>query len=316
MPTDPLPNRCRTAAAGERSKLQKMRDDLAAQLRIAQQRAKEAEEEQCRAEEEAAALRAELAALHMQQSHFSAGDETADTADSGALSVRLVSDQLESERVRTASLLGTLTATKAQLDAANAKLEMARMQAQAAQQQAAQQQQQEAGPGAAELGHYQQQVQELQQQAKQLAAQLDASQLDAASAQQHLAALKQQLLGMQQQHEEAQQQLSTALSDLQLARQELERRRRAQTTTASEGGASAYGPASYGPQLLPGSQRQSHANLAALGSEEELREECARLALKVGAAGGRQLHPQGASCACAPACAQGGCGWAGGDGGG
>ena len=47
----------------DRSRLQKARDELSAQLRVAQQQAREAEAEQLHAEDEAATLRAELGAL-------------------------------------------------------------------------------------------------------------------------------------------------------------------------------------------------------------------------------------------------------------
>eukprot|EP00798_Chlamydomonas_sp_ICE-L_P002912 gene2913-17111_t len=61
----------------ERSRLQKSRDDLSAQLRLALRRSSEAEEEQMRAEEEAATLRAELDALHQGRSPGEGGSSMA-----------------------------------------------------------------------------------------------------------------------------------------------------------------------------------------------------------------------------------------------
>jgi hypothetical protein len=57
----------RARAEAERARASLARDELSAQLRIAQQRADAAEEEQLRAEEEAGSLRAELAAMQPQQ---------------------------------------------------------------------------------------------------------------------------------------------------------------------------------------------------------------------------------------------------------
>ncbi|KAG2448456.1 hypothetical protein HYH02_006348 [Chlamydomonas schloesseri] len=123
---------------GDRARLAKQRDDLAAQLRVEQKKAREAEEEQVRAEEDAATLRAELAAL--QQSNAAAAvssssaaaalpnaaaaaaagpASTADTAAAIAASVAAATapllEQVEHERNRAAMLLSNLHAAKSEI---------------------------------------------------------------------------------------------------------------------------------------------------------------------------------------------------------
>ncbi|GLC43419.1 hypothetical protein PLESTM_001471400 [Pleodorina starrii] len=124
---------------GDRARLAKYRDDLAAQLRVEQNKAREAEEEQLRAEEDAAALRAEVAALQQAAATaataathtFSsagaaasapgppAGASAADTAAAIAATVAAATtpllEQLEHERSRTTALLGSLHAAKSEI---------------------------------------------------------------------------------------------------------------------------------------------------------------------------------------------------------
>lgn len=96
----------------DKSRLAKLRDDLAAQLRLAQRKAKDAEEEQLRAEDEAATLRAELAALQAASGSFGASGGTGGGgADAAAL--QPLRDQIEYERNRAAVLLSGLHAAKA-----------------------------------------------------------------------------------------------------------------------------------------------------------------------------------------------------------
>lgn len=93
----------------EKSKFQKHRDELAAQVRLAQQKARDAEEDQCRAEDEAAALRAELQALQ-------AGGTPLRQSLAGSSTVHIdLTPELEAERHRTTTLYNTLTAAKAEL---------------------------------------------------------------------------------------------------------------------------------------------------------------------------------------------------------
>jgi DNA repair exonuclease SbcCD ATPase subunit len=138
----------------------------------------------------------------------------------------------------------------------------------------------------------QQQLTEQQQQVAGLVQQLTLSQADLSTSQHHLSALKQQLLSLQQQYDDTQQQVTTVQEELTRTRAELtstradlERMRRAAMMSISEGGG-ANGPANgppSGTSSLPASRQQSFANLAALGSEEELRAEVVRLSHKVAA---------------------------------
>ncbi|GIL55447.1 hypothetical protein Vafri_11012 [Volvox africanus] len=123
---------------GDRARLARQRDDLAAQLRVAQHKAREAEEEQVRAEEDAAALRAEVDAL--QQAAASAASSASgvntssgqpgpngtaaatsavDTAAAIAATVAAATtpllEQLEHERTRTTALLCSLHAAKSEI---------------------------------------------------------------------------------------------------------------------------------------------------------------------------------------------------------
>ncbi|KAG2424522.1 hypothetical protein HXX76_014403 [Chlamydomonas incerta] len=126
---------------GDRARLAKQRDDLAAQLRVEQKKAREAEEEQVRAEEDAAALRAELAALQQSNAAAAASSSsvaaalptataaaaaaaagpasTADTAATIAASVAAATgpllEQVEHERNRAAMLLSNLHAAKSEI---------------------------------------------------------------------------------------------------------------------------------------------------------------------------------------------------------
>lgn len=122
---------------GDRARLAKQRDDLAAQLRVEQKKAREAEEEQVRAEEDAAALRSEIAALQQasaaataSSSSLAAAQSTANAAAAGpasaadtaaaiAASVAAATgpllEQVEHERNRAAMLLSNLHAAKSEI---------------------------------------------------------------------------------------------------------------------------------------------------------------------------------------------------------
>lgn len=97
----------------DRSRIQKARDDAIGQLRLLQQKAREAEEEQYRAEEEAASLRREL---QMVQGTQSTSRSKQDPVSSGPLDSYILVQQLEGERSRTTTLMNELTLTKAQLE--------------------------------------------------------------------------------------------------------------------------------------------------------------------------------------------------------
>lgn len=111
----------KAALESERSRFQRSKDELAAQLRLAQRKVSEAEEEQLRAEEEAAALRAELSNI---QGHLATG--TAPLMEQAAAQPAQVAaatgpdhsellEQVEYERNRAATLLSSLHAAKAEL---------------------------------------------------------------------------------------------------------------------------------------------------------------------------------------------------------
>lgn len=104
---------------GDRSRLQNSRDDVWAQLRVAQQRVAEAEEEQCKAEEELVSLRAELQVALAQQANRSS--TTVAGGDHEAVAHLL--QQLESERQQSALLMGKLSSTKRELDSYTAQLQ-------------------------------------------------------------------------------------------------------------------------------------------------------------------------------------------------
>jgi chromosome segregation ATPase len=123
----------------ERSRLQKARDDLAASLRVAQNKAADAEEEQLRAEEEAAALRAEVQALHAAHGSpsMSAGGYGAAPmllplqqpalgveGTVSAAEARHLTEQVEYERSRASSLLVSLQEAKAQVLALQQQLDI------------------------------------------------------------------------------------------------------------------------------------------------------------------------------------------------
>jgi len=136
----------------ERSRLQRARDELAAQVRLAQHRVKEAEEEQVRAEEELTALRSELESAYaqlqnrsMQGSGSHAQLSTMSRANSDMFDNNPASaaaatsnlnaaieaataplmEQLEYERSRAATLLSSLQAAKAEVGSLQARLHSA-----------------------------------------------------------------------------------------------------------------------------------------------------------------------------------------------
>lgn len=88
----------RARAEAERARASLARDELSAQLRIAQQRADAAEEEQLRAEEEAGSLRAELAAMQPQQQQQQDSGQLASAAE--ALAAELAQAQASSVAAR------------------------------------------------------------------------------------------------------------------------------------------------------------------------------------------------------------------------
>lgn len=135
----------------DRSRLQKARDELSAQLRVAQQQAREAEAEQLHAEDEAATLRAELGALRASSSSAAADEGAAphgggqlhggaraawgepppsghhagqhragppssspDMAAAAVAEAASLSRQLEAERSRAAALIDALHAARAE----------------------------------------------------------------------------------------------------------------------------------------------------------------------------------------------------------
>ena len=103
----------------ERSRLQKGRDELAAQLRLAQRQAQEAEEEQVAAEEESASLRVQLALLQTQQPASPPPQSTVNGATSSGFlpdgGARPLMEQVEYERNRASALLSALHGVKAEL---------------------------------------------------------------------------------------------------------------------------------------------------------------------------------------------------------
>jgi hypothetical protein len=124
----------------DRSLLQKAKDDLAAQLRVANQRAQEAEQEQLNAEDEAASLRSELARL--QQSEVVMGMTSVHAASlrmEDMPQVRDVhSDQssqlrlaLENERSRAAALLDSMNALRLETQSLKEQLVLAKQQSMA-----------------------------------------------------------------------------------------------------------------------------------------------------------------------------------------
>ncbi|GAX78777.1 hypothetical protein CEUSTIGMA_g6214.t1 [Chlamydomonas eustigma] len=122
----------------ERSVLQRAKDDLAAQLRVASHRAQEAEQEQVNAEEEAASLRSELARL--QHSELGMGMSSAHASTSHMEDMQQVgalrhSDQsaslqqaLENERSRAASLLDSMNTLRLETQSLKQQLAVAKQQ--------------------------------------------------------------------------------------------------------------------------------------------------------------------------------------------
>lgn len=108
----------RAKAESDRARLQLVQDDLAAQVRFAQQKAADAEEEQLRAEEEAVLLRKEL------EMHGGVG--SADfTADTNSADVATLRTELHAQQARTASLMQALQDVQA--DASAYKAEAAKL---------------------------------------------------------------------------------------------------------------------------------------------------------------------------------------------
>lgn len=117
----------------DRSRLQKVRDELSMQLRVAVQRAKEAEAEQVRAEEEASDLKAELQHMHLLSNSLEhASDGSNGTGEvrassqakngyrgpgtsSGSVDFGPLLEQMELERTRAATSHASLMAARAQL---------------------------------------------------------------------------------------------------------------------------------------------------------------------------------------------------------
>ncbi len=206
---------------GERARLSKQRDDLAAQVRLEQRKAREAEEEQVRAEEDCAALRAELAALqasHAQAahataplpphvaaaaasasggsapssaSHHSAADTAAAIAAAVAAATTPLIEQVENERNRAALLLSNLHAAKNEIIELTQRL--ADFEARHA----------DSLAHGHDHDHLSHQVAELQEQEGQLAQQLTASQA-------RVRQLESELQQLRQQHQQLQQQLAGA----------------------------------------------------------------------------------------------------------
>ncbi|KAK9811821.1 hypothetical protein WJX72_010778 [[Myrmecia] bisecta] len=110
-------------AEAERARLQRARDELATRILVAEQRTKEAEEEQIRAEEDAAAFQQELHALQSRLGKPDSATPGGDAVDGNAPELLR---QLEAERSRSASLLMALNTAKAAATSSNADLDFAR----------------------------------------------------------------------------------------------------------------------------------------------------------------------------------------------
>jgi chromosome segregation ATPase len=130
----------RGVAEAERSRLQRARDDLAAHLRVSQQKAADAEEEQCKTEEEVVALRRELAAAQ-QRMQEGTQDHSTDTASGigglaggfnptsqGTLDLGALQAALEAERGKTVALMAQANEAAAQAASARGDAEAAKKQ--------------------------------------------------------------------------------------------------------------------------------------------------------------------------------------------
>ncbi|GMH41835.1 hypothetical protein BSKO_09745 [Bryopsis sp. KO-2023] len=101
-------------AEAEKRRFQSGRDDLAAQLRLANEKVREAEEEQCRAEGEAAAVKREL------QSRQRTDNESGGSGDIAALQ-----QELEVERSRTDGLVSALAKVQSEAQSKTTELKKA-----------------------------------------------------------------------------------------------------------------------------------------------------------------------------------------------